>query len=304
MNIKKISLALLLTSTLFTPMAYAMDEKELEELSNQAVLHGEQALQIQYPNWKNDKESGGGQKQLLTIKENILEETPKEETSTLFTPIASAMNDDETESDKKTPNIVSESLQKVQEKVYKRILETKNSDLLLNWANLLLEDEEYEKALLSLQEVEKLEENFEVLFQLGQMYEEGKGVEKDENKAGEYYKKSFSFLKQSCERNDSSAIATLILIYGELRKEACQKGLFKEVKPFYLKQAQLIGQLANMYEKGINIEKDSKTAMIFYGDQKNLYLDMYLKKFVGFDEIKKFLLRANNNFFRLQKELN
>lgn len=224
--------------------------------------------------------------------------------STLFTPMAYAMDNDKTLFGEKKQNVVKNPFEGVQEKVYKRILEIKDSTLLLNWANLFLEDGEYEKAFFPLQEAEKLEENIEVSLQLSQMYEEGKGVERDEQKAGEYYKKAFYLLEQASEKNDPSAVAALIRLYGKVRKESYKKSLFKETKQFYLKQAQLVGQLANMCEKGINIEKNSKAAMSLYGDQKNLYLQMYHQGHVRFDDVKIFLIHANNEFFRLQKELN
>jgi hypothetical protein len=91
MNIKKLSLAFLLTSSLLTPIAYAMDNEESKHTyrnqqwiqQNQIAEEEKDLLLLPISYAMDNKESKGSQKQPPLIKENTLEETPKKEMRSL-----------------------------------------------------------------------------------------------------------------------------------------------------------------------------------------------------------------------------
>ncbi len=103
---------------------------------------------------------------------------------------------------------------------------------------------------------------------LGEMYAEGKGVEKNDSKAREYYGKAKEYYKKACDLNGANGCYSLGLIYEG------GKGVKRDyikAKEYYEKACNLNDDtgcfaLGLMYETGTGVKRDYARAREYFKD--------------------------------------
>ncbi len=111
-------------------------------------------------------------------------------------------------------------------------------------------------------------------YYLGKMYAQGLGVEKDEQRAVEYYQKA----EKAYNIDAAYELAEMLLAEAKDKNdERFQTGLKYLKRAAYAGQANALNQLGEMYEQGNNVTKDYKSAFGFYlmgalkGDAKSQF---------------------------------
>lgn len=111
-------------------------------------------------------------------------------------------------------------------------------------------------------------------YYLGKMYAQGLGVEKDEQRAVEYYQKA----EKAYNIDAAYELAEMLLADAKDKNdERFQTGLKYLKRAAYAGQANALNQLGEMYEQGNNVTKDYKSAFGFYlmgalkGDAKSQF---------------------------------
>lgn len=111
-------------------------------------------------------------------------------------------------------------------------------------------------------------------YYLGKMYAQGLGVEKDEQRAVEYYQKA----EKAYNIDAAYELAEMLLVEAKDKNdERFQTGLKYLKRAAYAGQANALNQLGEMYEQGNNVTKDYKSAFGFYlmgalkGDAKSQF---------------------------------
>lgn len=111
-------------------------------------------------------------------------------------------------------------------------------------------------------------------YYLGKMYAQGLGVEKDEQRAVEYYQKA----EKAYNIDAAYELAEMLLDEAKDKNdERFQTGLKYLKRAAYAGQANALNQLGEMYEQGNNVTKDYKSAFGFYlmgalkGDAKSQF---------------------------------
>ncbi len=113
-------------------------------------------------------------------------------------------------------------------------------------------------------------------YTLGQMYEQGKGIEKNEDKAAEYYIQATN----QQHRDGPEAISVLALKGNKFAQEwIIKKAGEEDIKAQYI--------LSRMYEKGIGVEKDEERALKWHIKWANLGDN------ASFNIVKEFVWKGN-----------